>query len=235
MCVSIIIPMFNEENNILKLLEEIKLILSKTDDKFNDYEIIIIDDKSSDSSFNKVNQYLKTDKKITLLKNDHNLGQSFSITKGIKISKYETIITIDADGQNNPKDIKKMIEVYFQSVNLELLAGIRKYRKDNIIKIISSRTANKIRSYILKDGCKDTGCSLKIFNKKTYLSFPYFNGIHRFIPALFVGYGKKIAFIDVDHRPRLFGQSKYGTFTRLYKGIFDLIRVIRIIRNIKND
>lgn len=231
MFVSIVIPMFNEENNILKLLSEIEITL-KT---YNKYEIIIIDDNSSDSSYKKVEEYKINNNKIFLFKNNKNFGQSYSITKGIKNSKYDTIITLDADGQNNPKDIKKMIKIFFLDEQLELLGGIRNKRKDNIIKIISSRLANSIRSYILKDNCSDTGCSLKIFKKNTYLDFPYFDGIHRFIPALYSGYNKKTFFINVDHRERVSGKSKYGTLTRLYKGIIDLIRVMIIIRKKNNN
>ncbi|MDC0192541.1 glycosyltransferase family 2 protein [Alphaproteobacteria bacterium] len=226
MYVSLVIPMFNEESNILKLLIEIEIVL-KT---FNKYEIIIVDDNSSDRSYQKVQEYKNINDKIILFKNKKNFGQSYSITKGIKNSKYDTIITLDADGQNNPKDIMKMIEIFFSDDQLELLGGIRNKRRDNKIKIISSKIANGIRSYILKDNCSDTGCSLKIFKKNTYLDFPYFDGIHRFIPALYSGYNKKTSFVNVDHRERVSGKSNYGTLTRLYKGIIDLIRVVLIIR-----
>ena len=97
--------------------------------------------------------------------------------------------------------------------------------------MLSSKIANIIRSRILKDQCKDTGCSLKVFNKKIFLSFPYFNGIHRFLPALFKGYGYKTVFIDVNHRSRKFGMSKYGTMNRLFRGIRDIIKVNKILKN----
>ena len=99
------------------------------------------------------------------------------------------------------------------------------------MKLISSKIANQFRSLILKDGCVDTGCSLKVFDKEIFLTFPFFDGIHRFLPSLFKGFGKNTLFIDVDHRPRISGISKYGTFDRLYKGILDIIRVKKIIRN----
>ena len=102
---------------------------------------------------------------------------------------------------------------------------------DNIIKIISSRIANKIRSFVLKDDCLDTGCSLKVFSKKIFLHFPFFDGIHRFLPALYKGYGYKTCFIPVDHRLRIYGKSNYGIKDRLFKEIFDLIRVKKIINN----
>ena len=112
-----------------------------------------------------------------------------------------------------------------------MVAGIRLKRKDSFIKIISSKIANKIRSSILKDNCPDTGCSLKIFNKNIFLQFEFFDGIHRFLPALFIGYNHKVAYVKVNHRPRLNGVSNYGTLSRLFWGIRDIIRVSRMIKN----
>ena len=128
-----------------------------------------------------------------------------------------------------------MLDIYKQNKKLKLVGGIRLHRKDNFIKIVSSKIANLIRSKIFNDGCIDTGCSLKIFDKKIFLSFPYFNGIHRFIPSLFVGYGYPVSFIGVDHRKRVYGKSKYGTFNRLIRGIRDIIIVRQIINNKKNN
>ena len=136
---------------------------------------------------------------------------------------------MDGDGQNNPKDINKLIKLYFSDLNLSLVGGIRKKRRDTFVKIYSSKIANFVRSKILNDDCIDTGCSLKIFKKDVFLTFPFFNGIHRFLPALFKGYGKKTFFVDVDHRPRNIGISKYGTFDRLFKGVIDIFRVLIIL------
>ena len=113
------------------------------------------------------------------------------------------------------------------------MCGILNFLTLSSIKLISSNIANQIRSLILKDDCVDTGCSLKVFDKEIFLSFPFFDGLHRFLPALFKGFGKNTLFINVDHRPRISGISKYGTFDRLYKGILDIIRVKKIIRNNK--
>ena len=115
------------------------------------------------------------------------------------------------------------------------MGGIRNKRKDSYIKKISSKIANYIRSNILNDHCSDTGCSLKIFDRDSYLEFPYFDGIHRFLPALFKGYWHKTKFINVDHRMRKYGKSKYGTFKRLLKGIIDLIKVVKIIKKFKRN
>ena len=122
---------------------------------------------------------------------------------------------------------------FFSNNDISLVGGIRLKRKDNYVKIISSILANYVRNFILKDNCTDTGCSLKVFDKHIFESFPFFDGIHRFLPALFSGYGKKTFFLNVDHRNRLYGYSKYGTVSRLIRGIRDIIKVVRIINNYK--
>ena len=223
-------PIFDEAQNIEALVNEIFNSLKD----YNDFELIIVNDSSTDNTIDLVCA-LKKKFNILLINNPKNKGQSFCIHKGILESKNNTIVTIDGDGQNNPLDIPKLLEIYFSSNNLALVSGIRIKRKDNLIKIISSRIANTIRSYILKDNCPDTGCSLKVFRKNVFLSFPYFDGIHRFIPALFSGYGEKTQFISVEHRPRMKGVSNYGVFDRLFKGIYDLFRVKRIINQYKKS
>jgi len=221
---SIVIPLFNEAKNINFLLQEIKESL----EYLKSYEIILVNDASTDDTTEVINKI--NNKNIKCIINDENKGQSFSICEGIKNSSYDTIITMDGDGQNDPADIPKLYNYYIQNNDVKLVGGIRKNRKDSLIKIISSKIANYIRSRILKDGCKDTGCSLKIFNKKIFLSFPFFNGVHRFLPALFRGFGYKTAFIEVNHRKRVYGSSKYGTMNRLFVGIRDIAKVKKILK-----
>ena len=230
---SIVIPIFNEDLNIEDLVNEILINLR---DHKNIFEIILVNDCSTDNSFYEINNLQnKFPKIIKFINNKINLGQSYSITEGVKMASYNTIVTIDGDCQNNPKDIPILVNKYFSDEKLHLVGGIRNKRRDNFIKIISSKIANEIRSFILKDRCKDTGCSLKVFNKEIFLQFPFFDGIHRFIPALFSGYGKDTFFINVDHRPRIHGYSKYGTFLRLFRGIKDLIKVAKIIKKFKRN
>ena len=227
--ISIIIPIFNEAENIESLLKEIQSVLKE---KIN-YEIIIVNDCSLDNTseiLGKINSL-----KIKVINHSKNLGQSSSILSGIKNSNCDSILTIDGDCQNNPKDILKLYDIYFNENIYSLVGGLRIKRKDSFIKILSSKIANSIRQLFLKDNCKDTGCSLKIFNKKIFLSLPYFDGIHRFLPALYKGYGYKTYFVEVDHRARIKGQSKYGTIDRLIKGVYDLFRVKKILMDIKKN
>ena len=225
---SIVIPVFNEEYNIEKLILEINKI------HFDDYqyEIIFVNDASVDGTKLLLDS-LNIKYKFKVVNHKNNKGQSESIRSGIKESKFSNILTLDGDGQNDPKDIPKLLTKYFADSSLKLLGGIRRERKDTLVKKISSRLANLIRKFILKDNCDDTGCSLKIFDKSIFLKFPFFDGIHRFLPALYKGYGHKTLFITVNHRHRSFGESKYGTFDRLKKGILDLIKVYFIIKNKK--
>ena len=128
-----------------------------------------------------------------------------------------------------------MLSMYLSNPSVKLLGGIRAKRKDNFIKILSSKIANNIRSFLLNDNCLDTGCALKIFDKHIFLEFPYFNGLHRFLPALFKGFGYKTVFFTVDHRLRKHGKSNYGTFKRLLAGIRDIIKVALIIKKHKRS
>ncbi len=222
---SIVIPVFNEARNIEKLLLEIEKSLIN----FTEYEIILVNDASIDDTVSVIKKI--NIKNIKIINNLTNKGQSYSIFKGIKNSKNETIVTLDGDGQNDPADIPKLHNLYISNQEVKLVGGIRRNRKDSFIKKISSKIANYIRSKILEDGCEDTGCSLKVFNRKIFLSFPFFNGVHRFLPALFQGFGHQTLFVDVNHRKRNYGISKYGTMNRLFGGIKDIIKVKKILKN----
>lgn len=225
--ISIIIPVYNEQESIVDLIYELN---NELQNKLI-YEIIIVNDGSTDSTY----EYLSKIKNINfkIINNSENFGQSKSIHNGIANSKYDSIVTLDGDGQNIPGDIIKICRKFFESSEIKLVSGIRVNRKDNIIKRTSSKIANMIRNLILNDKCTDTGCSLKIFDKKIFLSFYFFDGIHRFIPAFFVRNNYKVLYVNVGHRHRLKGESKYGTKDRLTKGIIDLIKVRKILN--KND
>ena len=226
---SLIIPVYNESENIMTLYNEINL--SEAYEYLNN--IIFIDDASKDNSLIILNKISKKDKKVTVLKHDINKGQSKSIKTGIDFSNDKYVITLDGDGQNDPNDIIKLIKILEKNTNISLVAGIRINRKDQFIKKYTSIVANKIRRIILNDECDDTGCSLKIFDKEIFINFPFFKGVHRFLPALFKGSGYKCYFINVNHRPRMQGNSNYGTFDRLFVGIRDILRVKKILNKKK--
>lgn len=225
--ISLIIPIYNEEKNIEILYNEIKSC--EAFDKIN--SIIYVDDHSTDKSIKVIETLKKKSHKVQLLKNNKNFGQSYCIKYAAKFTNSELIITMDGDCQNDPKDIINLINLYFKNNDVKLVSGIRIKRKDSINKIIASKIANYVRRIVLNDNCIDTGCSLKMFDKSVFLTLPYFDGIHRFLPALFNIYKKKVMFIKVNHRFRKYGKSKYGNFKRLIKGIRDLIKVKKIMLN----
>ena len=228
---SIVIPVYNEQDNIISLLDEIQNHLIN----FKNFEIIIVNDFSNDNTLHLIKKIQLTIDNLVIISNSKNLGQSYSLKRGILQSNSDIIITIDGDGQNDPSDIKKLLNLYNANKDIKLVGGIRQKRKDSILKIISSKVANYIRSKILNDNCSDTGCSLKVFDKNIFLQFEYFNGIHRFLPALFKGYNYDTFFLNVSHRKRKYGKSNYGTIERALKGIIDIIRVLNIIRNKKKN
>tara|TARA_B100000579_G_scaffold407491_1_gene394787 strand:+ start:418 stop:1104 length:687 start_codon:yes stop_codon:yes gene_type:complete len=223
--ISIVIPLYNEEGNIESLHKE---IIKSLKVKIK-YEIIYVNDGSTDNTAKILNN-LNYNENFKVINHKKNLGQSHSISSGINNSNYDTIVTLDGDGQNVPNDINKLINKFFSSNVIFLVGGIRVNRKDSLIKIISSKIANNIRLFFLDDDCIDSGCGLKVFSKDVFLKIPFFEGMHRFLPALFKGFGYKTLFIEVNHRPRLKGSTKYGTIIRLIRGIIDIIRVKKMIK-----
>lgn len=231
---SLIIPFYNEEENISLFFNELIPIITKSN-YIKNYEIICINDGSTDNTLNKLKFFQSNSNLIKIINLKNNLGQSNAINLGVKSSIFENCLTIDGDCQNDPNDINLLLYEFSKNFNFDLIAGERINRRDNFIKRISSRIANRFRNIILKDGCADTGCSLKFFKRSAFIKFSYFNGIHRFLPALFVGYGFKVKYLKVNHRYRKFGQSKYGTFKRLFKGLFNLYFVYREIKKYNNE
>jgi len=223
MDISVIIPVFNEEENIETLLNEIKHSLKEIN-----FEVIVVDDNSSDQTLNILKELRVKNKKLRILSHQKNYGQSVAIRTGIRAAKNDTIVTLDGDGQNDPKDILNLYNVYLQKIKEEsfvLVAGHRVDRKDSWLKRISSKYANKVRSKILNDGVPDTGCGLKILSRKKFLELPFFNHIHRYIPALYLSYGGSVFSVAVNHRARDKGVSKYGFHNRFWVGIIDLLGV----------
>ena len=227
--ISLVIPIYNEESNIKKLFDEI--INTNVYQLVNN--IIFVDDCSKDQSLKLIQRIQKNYKKVHIITHSSNYGQSACLKSAANYTSDKSIITMDGDGQNNPKDIAKLLNKYLSNKKIYLVSGIRNKRKDSFIKILTSIIANRFRMIILKDDCIDTGCSLKVFDKEVFLSFPFFNGIHRFLPSLFIGFGHNVKYMSVSHRPRLSGFSNYGTLDRLFIGIRDIMKVRKIIINKK--
>jgi dolichol-phosphate mannosyltransferase len=222
--VSVVVPLLNEADNILQLVSEIEEVAQSSPI----IEIVLVDDGSTDNTARVIQDLKKNKTHIKLIRHSQSAGQSAALRSGIRAATSPVIITLDGDGQNNPADIPKLIEAWTKEplTPMLLVAGQRLSRQDDSVKKITSFLGNSIRRILLQDGVRDTGCSLKLFRRLDYLSLPYFNHMHRFLPALFLREYGKIILVSVDHRPRAKGVSKYGFFDRLFAGISDLFGVL---------
>lgn len=223
--ISIVIPAKDERENIQPLVDEIYAALADQ----QDFEVIYIDDGSSDGTFEEIVRIKNTGRsQLRVLQHEQSVGQSTAVCSGIKAAKGELIVTLDADGQNNPADIPGMLAhaQKFNSGEHFCIAGYRKNRKDTAWYRFQSRLANKVRASLLGDGTPDTGCGLKVFPKETFLQLPYFDHMHRFIPALVCRLQGEIVVHEVNHRNRHAGVSKYNMWNRLWVGIVDMLGVM---------
>jgi len=212
--VSIVVPVFNEEENMPILQSELRSALSGLD-----HEIIFVDDGSTDRSVEKIAR----SPEIRVLSFEKNTGQSAALYAGIKAARGKTIVMIDADLQNDPADIPRLLQEI--SKGFDLVCGYRAKRKDTITKRLTSRIANFVRSRFTKDYVRDTGCTLKVMRYECANALVPFKGMHRFIPALIRGAGYKLIEIPVNHRPRRFGQTKYGFGSRAWRATMDMFGV----------
>lgn len=216
---SIIIPVYNEADNVVLLYHEIVQTVSAMRVPF---EVIFVDDASTDDTRHRLNTLVQADSQhLRLLCHRCNCGQSAAFLTGARFARYGCLVTMDGDGQNDPADIPKLMEAFSDARTVVL--GNRYKRDDHYVRRLSSRVGNGIRRFLLDDGCPDTGCSLKLFPREAFLNLPHFNHMHRFLPALFKRAGFKLVNIQVNHRPRRHGTSKYGVMNRLFVGIHDLI------------
>ena len=224
MDLSVVIPVKNEQDNILPLLAEIGAAL---EDRC-EYEVIYVDDGSDDATPRVLDEARAQYPRLRILRHARSCGQSTAIRTGVKAARAEWIATLDGDGQNDPADIPKLLAVLQapgRSPALKLIAGWRRTRRDTWIKRLSSKVANAVRARLLKDKTPDTGCGLKLFERKLFLDLPYFDHMHRFLPALVLRAGGEVQSVEVHHRHRERGVSKYGLHNRLWVGIVDLFGV----------
>ena len=223
-------PVHNEAENILPLVEE---IVAALDGRWV-YEIIYVNDGSTDATAERLASARTQRKNLRELRHSASSGQSAAVRSGVRAARGAIVATLDGDGQNNPAFLPELIAALDKGgKRIGLVAGQRVGRKDTRFKKFQSRAANAIRNAILHDGTRDTGCGLKAFRRDVFLMLPYFDGLHRFLPALMRREGYDIAYVDVVDRPRHSGVSNYGLFDRLWIGILDLAGVWWLIRRKK--
>jgi len=224
MQLSVVIPMFNEAENAATLLREIGAAL---DGKLN-YEVVVVNDCSTDATEQVLLDMQAQLPRLRVISHAINSGQSASIVSGVRAARAPWIAPMDGDGQNDPADIPALFKYCVEADPTSgplLIAGVRRKRNDNWIRKLSSRVANRTRQILLQDGCSDTGCGLKIFPRDAFMQLTHFNHMHRYLPALFrIAHGHLIS-VSVNHRPRVYGQSKYGVWDRLWVGIVDIFGV----------
>ena len=229
---SVVVPVKNEAENIEPLIREIVAAVST----LADYEIVYVDDGSTDATLAELKRLAAELPQLRIVRHQASCGQSTAITSGTLAARFDWIATLDGDGQNDPADIPALLARLRASdatENLHMLAGWRANRRDTWFRRFSSRVANGVRSNLLKDATPDTGCGLKVFSRATFLRLPYFDHMHRFLPALVQRHGGRVESVVVNHRPRERGTSKYGLHNRLWVGIVDLFGVMWLIRRAK--
>lgn len=224
MQLSIVIPAYNEADSLPPLLAEIRSALGAG----LDYEVIVVDDGSTDGSAALLRHLAAQDSRLRLLRHRRNAGQSLALISGVRAARAPWVATLDGDGQNDPADIPRLLaarDAAPEPPRLGMVAGQRQRRRDDALRRLSSRIANAVRGTVLRDGCRDSGCGIKLIRRESFLSLPHFDHLHRFLPALLQRQGDAVLYLPVQHRPRRSGQSKYGVWNRLGVGLVDLFGV----------
>lgn len=230
---SIVIPAKNEAENIVTLVEGIDAALAA----HAPFEIIVVDDCSTDNSVAVLQARAATMPHLRVLRHDRSGGQSAAVHSGVKAAKGPIICTLDGDGQNPPEELPKLAAPLLNDTTglIGLVAGQRVGRQDTWSKKLASKYANRLRGWILQDGTRDTGCGLKAFRREAFLELPYFDHMHRYLPALFKRDGWQVAHVDVSHRPRGAGRSNYSNIQRALVGFADLAGVAWLLRRRKKS
>jgi dolichol-phosphate mannosyltransferase len=226
---SVVVPVLNEAGNIGPLVAEIDAAL----DGVCEFEMIFIDDGSEDATAAELAAACRRHRRLRVVRHLKRCGQSTALRSGVRAARGAWIATLDGDGQNDPADIPRLLGVAQhagEQASALLVAGYRRQRRDSLVKRYSSRIANAVRARILSDATPDTGCGLKVFKREDFLSLPYFDHMHRFLPALFGRAGGEVQSVEVNHRHRMRGRSKYGTLDRLVVGVVDLLGVMWLQR-----
>lgn len=228
---AVVIPLRNEEQAIGPLTEGVRQALGTLS-----FEMLLVDDGSTDGTRAACLALAASDPRIRVLGHDRSAGQSAALHSGVLAARAPIVVTLDGDGQNPPENLPKLIAPLMGAgapENRGLVAGQRVGRKDTLSKRLASRFANTLRAAVLRDGTRDTGCGLKAFRRDAFLALPYFNHMHRYLPALFARDGWQVELVDVTHAPRQFGASNYGNLDRALAGIIDLAGVAWLIHRRK--
>jgi len=212
---SVVVPAFNEEENIVPLAEEIIVALSRLDGGF---ELILVDDASTDSTADVLRKM--THHAVRPVFHRINCGQSAAVASGFQAARGEWVATLDGDGQNDPADLPAMLE-QAEREQVDCVTGVRRKRRDNFLRKLSSKVANGFRDWVTGDRVSDSGCGIRVVRRAALREIPVFNGLHRFLPTLLRGQGFTVSERDVNHRERMRGVSKYGVHNRLWRGIRD--------------
>jgi dolichol-phosphate mannosyltransferase len=229
--VSVVVPVRNEAGNVAPLLAEI----AKAVDGHWRFEVVYVNDGSSDGTEAELQRLMALYPWLRRVRHKQSCGQSSAVRSGVAAARGPLVVTLDGDGQNDPAFIPTMVRLLEADGRLGLIAGQRVGRKASGFKKLQSRIANGVRGAVLRDGTRDTGCGLKAFRRDLFLKLPYFDGLHRFLPALVRREGYGIGYVDVVDRPRGAGVSNYGLWDRLWVGILDLAGVWWLIRRKKRN
>jgi glycosyltransferase involved in cell wall biosynthesis len=228
--VSIVVPVRNEAGNIAPLVAEIAAALEGR----WPFEVVYVNDGSIDGTEAELRRLMTQHAWLRRVRHVQSCGQSSAVRSGVQAARAPIVVTLDGDGQNDPAFLPAMIETLEKGgLGMGLVAGQRVGRKATGFKKMQSRIANTVRNAVLRDGTRDTGCGLKAFRRDVFLNLPYFDGLHRFLPALIRREGKTVGYVDVVDRPRHTGVSNYGLWDRLWVGILDLAGVWWLVRRRK--
>jgi len=225
--VSVVVPVRNEADNVRLLADEIAAALNGR----WSFELIFVNDGSTDGTEAALSTLKAERPWLRQIKHASSCGQSAAVRSGVIAARAPVVATLDGDGQNDPSFIPALLHAFEQGgARIGLVAGQRVGRRSGAYKKLQSRIANGVRGAILRDGTRDSGCGLKVFRREAFLALPYFDALHRFLPALFRRDGYAIGYVDVIDRPRHSGKSNYGLWDRLWVGILDLAGVWWLVR-----
>ena len=224
--VAVVVPVRNEAGNVAPLIDEIAAALAG-----RAFEIVYVNDGSTDGTAAELAALMRERPYLREVRHAQSCGQSAAVRTGVAAARAPVVVTLDGDGQNDPAFLPALVDAVAQgSARVGLAAGQRVGRKATAFKRFQSRVANRVRGAILRDGTRDTGCGLKAFRREVFLALPYFDGLHRFLPALVRRDGYDVVYVDVIDRERRHGVSNYGMWDRLWVGILDLAGVWWLLR-----